>query len=191
MKKLLFIALLFLSTTQSFADLLLRSDPVGGGDRLEALAKALSNGHYADDSDSVNSGNGKSASVNIKIGKPASSNHDWEYYCNKDRFNGSKSCYLARSDLVVLVLNGRVSVFVGNKNYPRSSSAIKIDNNKTIYGYEGMSQSPNSVVAQLKSGRVAYTRFKRWPYEYNVDGEVDLTGFTQSFNNMMSWYKRL
>lgn len=117
----------------------------------------------------------------------------WSYSCKKDKFNKSKSCYLhrARSDVMVGVYNGQHSVYVGRDHYPRSRSAIKIDNNVPVYGYEGSSHTPQKVIEQMKKGKVAYTRYQEWPYEYNQDGEVDLTGFTEKYNEMLEEYKKL
>ena len=117
----------------------------------------------------------------------------WSYSCKKDKFNGSKSCYLhrANSDLMVGIYNGQHSVYVGRDHYPRSQSVIKIDSNTPIYGYEGSSSTPQKAIEQMKRGKIAYTRYKEWPYDYHQDGEVDLTGFTEKYNEMMEEYKKL
>ena len=43
----------------------------------------------------------------------------------------------------------------------------------------------------MKKGKVAYTRYKEWPYEYNKDGEVELEGFAKKLEEMKSQYKEL
>jgi hypothetical protein len=48
---------------------------------------------------------------------------------------------------------------VGRDHYPRSQSAIKIDSNTPIYGYEGSSSTPQKAIEQMKRGKVAYTRY--------------------------------
>lgn len=117
----------------------------------------------------------------------------WSIGCSKDKFNGSKVCSLSKlhNDVMVNIINGKYSVYVGGNHYPRTQSAIKIDDNNPIYGYEGSSQAPQKVIEQMKNGRIAYTRYKEWPYEYNKDGEVDLIGFTEAFNQMLEEYKKL
>ena len=92
---------------------------------------------------------------------------------------------------MVGIYNGQHSVYVGRDHYPRSQSVIKIDSNTPIYGYEGSSSTPQKAIEQMKRGKVAYTRYKEWPYDYNQDGEVDLTGFTEKYNEMMEEYKKL
>lgn len=117
----------------------------------------------------------------------------WQVSCSKDKFNGSKKCslYKNHSNLMVNYINGKPSVYVGRNHYPRTKSAIKIDGNQTIYGYEGLSQIPQKVVEQMKKGKIAHTRYHEWPYEYNKDGEVDLTGFTEKYDEMMKQYQAL
>lgn len=117
----------------------------------------------------------------------------WSISCSKDKFNGSKVCSLSKlhNAVMVNIINGKYSVYVGGNHYPRTQSVIKIDYNNPIYGYEGSSQTPQKVIEQMKNGRIAYTRYKEWPYEYNKDGEVDLIGFTEAFNQMLEEYKKL
>lgn len=117
----------------------------------------------------------------------------WKSNCSKDRFNSTKSCSLTKpySDVMVTIINGRYGVYVGRKHYPRTQSAIKIDENTPAYGYEGTSDTPQKIIEQMKDGKVAYTRYKEWPYEYNKDSEVDLTGFNEAFNQMLEEYKKL
>ncbi|EOR06443.1 hypothetical protein [Acinetobacter tandoii] len=118
---------------------------------------------------------------------------DWNINCTKDKFNGKKICSLSKyhSDLMVNIINGKYSVYIGRDHYPNSQSAIKIDENTPIYGDEGLSQTPQKAIEQMKKGKVAYTRYKEWPYEYNQDGETDLTGFSEKFSEMLENYKKL
>lgn len=117
----------------------------------------------------------------------------WKSNCSKDKFNNTKSCSLNKSysDVMVTIINGRYGVYIGRKHFPRTQSAIKIDENAPIYGYEGISNTPQKAIEQMKNGKVAYTRYKEWPYEYNKDGEVDLVGFKEAFNQMLEEYKKL
>ena len=117
----------------------------------------------------------------------------WNANCSKDRFNGLKSCSVSSyaSDIFVYFSKGQYSILIGRNHYPRTSSAIKIDENATIYGYEGVSQTPLKVLKQMINGKVAYTRYKEWPYEYNKDNEVKLDGFAEALEKMKSDYDRL
>lgn len=116
---------------------------------------------------------------------------DWYPVCNKDRFNGSKICTISKDTVLVTLKDGSYAVSVGKLHFPRSKSAIKIDNNATIYGYEGISQSPNKVIEQLKKGKKVFIRYQEWPYEHNRDSEIDLTGFPEKFEEMLELYRRL
>jgi hypothetical protein len=115
----------------------------------------------------------------------------WNISCRKDRFDGTKMCFMNSDSIMVGIVNGNYSVYVGGDHYPNTASAIKIDNNPAIYGFEGHSKTPLKVIEQMKKGRIAYTRYKKWPYEYNRDGEVDLSGFTLKFNELVQRYKSL
>lgn len=115
----------------------------------------------------------------------------WDISCKKDRFNGVKSCFMNLNDVMVGIINGRYSVYIGSNHYPGSLSAIKVDSSETIYGYEGLINKPIVVIEQMKKGKIAYTRYKKWPYDLNRDNEVDLSGFTQQFIEMLKRYKSL
>lgn len=116
---------------------------------------------------------------------------DWYPVCNKDRFNGSKTCTLSKDTVLVMLKDGTYAVSVGKRHYPRSKSAIKIDNHATIYGYEGILESPKKVIEQLKQGKKVFTRYQEWPYQHNRDSEIDLTGFPEKFEEMLELYRRL
>ncbi|MFW1850310.1 hypothetical protein ACG9XR_07005 [Acinetobacter guillouiae] len=119
-------------------------------------------------------------------------NPDWVYSCKKDRFTNDKSCYLFKKDLSLIYLNGVFGVVVGGNHFPSSTGSLKIDKNATLNAKEGKFFSNTlSIINQLKNGKVAYTRYKKWPYEYNVDNEVELEGFKKSFDEMIAAYKKL
>jgi hypothetical protein len=128
-----------------------------------------------------------------KYGKFTVEKKTYNYACSKDKFDGKKSCSLnkSHSDVMVSIFDGQHSVYVGRDHYPRSQSAIKVDSNTPIYGYEGSSNTPKKVIEQMKNGKIAYTRYREWPYDYNRDGEVDLTGFAEKYNEMLEKYKEL
>ncbi|WP_445536133.1 hypothetical protein [Acinetobacter sp. G18] len=117
----------------------------------------------------------------------------WDVSCKKDAFEGKKICSVSKNGLMVLLIDGRFAVGVGRHHYPRSSSAIKIDDNVSYSGKEGIINPlySNLIIKQMKDGKRAAIRYREWPYDYNKDSEVDLTGFTKKFNEMLDWYKKL
>ncbi|WP_180044196.1 hypothetical protein [Acinetobacter sp. YH16039] len=144
--------------------------------------------------------NNRSRYNNLKVEKvtyyPDSSIHryelpTWLINCEKKKFDHMKICYMNEGDLWVFIINGRYSVSVGSNHYPRSKGGLRIDNSSAIYGYEGELPKPLSLIEKLKKGKVAYTRYQEWPYEYNKDGEVSLKDFTKQFNEMLKQYKEL
>lgn len=158
-------------------------------DILDALTKNLAAGSYSQDATAENETELKQ--LNVKLDKDFFTK--WDVDCSKDRFNATKRCSLSKysSNLLVMKVNGRYSVYVGRNHYPRSQSALKVDNNSTMYGYEGIIRNPEKAIEQLKKGKVAYTRYSEWPYDYNLDGEVDLNGFSEKFEEMLILYKQL
>ena len=115
----------------------------------------------------------------------------WWVNCHKKKFDNMKVCSMSEGDLWVFLINGRYSVSVGSDHYPRSKGGLRIDNSSAIYGYEGELPKPLSIIERLKKGKVAYTRYQEWPYEYDKDGEVSLKNFTKQFNEMLKQYKNL
>lgn len=117
----------------------------------------------------------------------------WYSNCTKDKFNGIKSCTLNTNfgDIIIYYAHSKYAVWVGRNHYPNTQSAIKIDNNATIYGHEGDSNTPLKVIEQMKKGKVAYTRYKEWPYLSNKDNEAGLEGFSEALDEMKTKYSVL
>lgn len=159
----------------------------GGVDRLEQLSKTLSQGSYQQDSEL------DSPVVNIRLRtqQPKNPLYEWVVNCSKDRFDNTKRCYLERKDLAVILVNGNYYILIGTNHYPRSKSALKIDNNKTLYGTEGIISSSKIAIEQMKRGGVAYTRYREWPYDFNRDDDVDLSGFREGLREMQQQYSKL
>lgn len=148
-----------------------------------------SNRTYKDFEEDIKSKSERGASVH----EYNSSFDDWHITCKRDRFDGTKMCLMLKrnEDVSVMIMNGKYHVFVGRDHYPRTQSAIKIDNNATIYGYEGVFKNSPEIIEQMKRGRVVYSRYKEWPYDYNKDNEMSLLGFTEKYNEMRAKYREL
>ena len=185
-------------------------------DRIEQLTRTLAQGEYshahvpATATIAISESESESESEitptrysNLKVEKknyyPDSNIHtlpkiqtsSWSVNCEKTKFDNMKICDMNAGDLWVFLINGRYSVSVGSNHYPRSKGGLRIDNSKAIYGYEGDLPKPLSIIERLKKGKIAYTRYQEWPYEYNKDGEVSLKDFTKQFNEMLKQYKNL
>lgn len=115
----------------------------------------------------------------------------WVVNCRKKNFDNKKICYMKAGDLWVFLINGKYSVNVGSNHYPRTKGGLRIDNGSAIYGYEGELPKALSIIERLKKGKVAYTRYQEWPYQYDTDEEVNLKDFTKQFNEMIKQYKNL
>lgn len=119
-------------------------------------------------------------------------NNGWDVSCRKDAFNGSKVCTVSKGGLMVLLIDGRYVIGVGKNHYPGSSSAIKIDDNVPYLGKEGIINPiyANLIVKQMKDGKKAVIRYREWPYDYNIDTEIDLIGFSKKLNEMLERYRK-
>lgn len=121
-------------------------------------------------------------------------NYDREWNmggCQKDRFSGVKSCEIRNRNLTVMKRKGKILVFVVGSDYPGENAAIKIDNNKTFYGKEGVFSETNQIISQMSKGNIAYTRAIKWPYLLPRDNEVDLTGFKEAYSKMLKEYNAI
>lgn len=176
-------------------------------DRIEQLTRTLAQSSYAESNDIDIPSEPKSEitiyslkdRVEKKTYSPNTRNlHNYNYTpptwwinCYKKKFDNMKVCSMIAGDLWVFLINGRYSVSIGSNHYPRSKGGLRIDNSSAIYGYEGDLPKPLSIIERLKKGKIAYTRYQEWPYEYNKDGEVSLKDFTKQFNEMLKQYKNL
>lgn len=111
--------------------------------------------------------------------------------CKVDRFNGKKSCEVRKDILYVVNLSGKTSVMIIGADYPNKQSAIKIDENATIYGVEGLFDNDQKIINQLLKGKTAYVRYVEWPYSYNKNIEIDLSGFKEAYQEMKKEYAAL
>lgn len=116
----------------------------------------------------------------------------WRFIkCEKDRFNGTKFCGMENKDLLVSIYNGKLGILIGSNHYPRSRSALKIDNGKTYYGYEGEFKNETIFLNLLLNGKTAYTRYMEWPYQLNIDNEISLDGFSEAYQELKNRYSKL
>ena len=111
--------------------------------------------------------------------------------CKVDRFDGKKTCEVRNDRLYVVNLSGKTSVMIIGADYPNKQSAIKIDENATIYGVEGLFDNDQKIINQLLKGKTAYVRYVEWPYSYNKDIEIDLSGFKEAYQEMKKEYASL
>ena len=215
--KHLFLKLSVVMLTLYFLAMSVSADPVDNQDTVDRRVILSADGSFTDEINTVENSKiqlrssneetlppptKESKYSNLKVVKktyyPDTLIHSYDYEpetwlinCNKKKFDNTKICYLKEGDLWVFLINGRYSVSVGSDHYPRSKGGLRIDNSSAIYGYEGELPKPLSIIERLKKGQVAYTRYQEWPYEYNTDGEVNLKGFTEKFNEMLKRYKNL
>ncbi|MCU4539641.1 hypothetical protein KTJ16_00405 [Acinetobacter bereziniae] len=116
----------------------------------------------------------------------------WRFIkCEKDRFNNSKYCGMINKDLLVSIYNGKFGILIGGNHYPRSRSALKFDNGKTYYGYEGEFKNEAIFLNLLLNGKTAYTRYMEWPYQLNIDNEISLDGFSEAYQELKNRYSKL
>lgn len=115
----------------------------------------------------------------------------WLINCSKKEFDNIKICSLRGDDLIVYLIDGKYSLRVGLNHYPRTRAGFRVDNGKSIYGYEGDFSNSSALLNQLKKGKFVYTRYQKWPYLSNIDKKTDLDGFNENFKEMLHKYKEL
>lgn len=115
----------------------------------------------------------------------------WFISCYKKEFDNTKVCHLHGGDLWVYLINGKYSVSVGSDIYPGTRAGFRVDNGKSVYGYEGDFSNPLVLINQLKKGKFVYTRYQEWPYLAHIDKKTDLEDFNEKFNEMLNQYKML
>ncbi|AZM38553.1 hypothetical protein EJP75_08345 [Acinetobacter baumannii] len=182
MKKFVLVGL-FLSSSAFASD----------SDRLNELSRTLVDGSYTP-SEKILLPDVSSQQVELKektVGLP-------DYYtkwslgiCQKDRFTNEKSCEIRKNELMVRISNGKTYVWILGADYPNKSAALKIDENKTFYGNEGNFKDSGAIIKQMKSGKVAYIRYSKWPYLLNNDKEIGLDGFADLYQILLSEYKTI
>lgn len=171
----------FLSFILNFG-LIFFSSNVNANNRLERLTETLTKSNY-DDSDLIGF---SSLVVGLK------SENEWHFWeCEKDHFNNDKKCSMSKKNLIVLILNGKTFIQIGANHFPHESSAIKIDNNRTIYGKEGIFRNNNQILNEMLSGKKAAIRFVEWPKSYNIDDEIDLIGFSEAYQKLKMDYRNI
>lgn len=130
--------------------------------------------------------------VKVTYNYEVEQNNGWAFIkCEKDRFNNSKYCGMINKDLLVSIYNGKFGILVGGSHYPRSRSALKFDNGKTYYGYEGEFKNETIFLNLLLNGKTAYTRYMEWPYQVNIDNEISLDGFSEAYQELKNRYSKL
>ena len=158
--------------------------------RLEQLSEVLANGS----NNLFDSNELPKLSIELKEKTIDIGNYDREWNiggCQRDRFSGIKSCEIRNRNLTVMKRNGAILVFVLDSDYPGKNAAIKIDNNKTFYGKEGVFNETDKIISQMSKGNIAYTRAIKWPYLLPRDNEVELTGFKEAYSRMLKEYNAI
>ena len=150
--------------------------------RLEQLSKTLSNGNYTHPDFSP------SDRVNVSL-----KDEDKWYFarCDKDHFNADKKCSMIHNGIIVLILNNKTFIMIGGNHFPHTQSAIKVDDNQTEYGKEGIFKNNNLILSQMLKGQRLAFRFVEWPRNYNVDETIELKGFTDAYHKLKLDYQNI
>ncbi|WP_312056818.1 hypothetical protein [Acinetobacter courvalinii] len=111
--------------------------------------------------------------------------------CGKDRFNGERSCELSKDELMIRLANGKTYVWVLGADYPGKKAAIKVDGNKTFWGYEGNFPNTKPIIDQMLKGRAVFIRYSKWPYLANNDKEISLDGFAKAYSDLKNQYSAI
>lgn len=180
MKNLIIILIGFLVSTLTFADLIDTPNPTST-DRLDQLSKAVEQGSYSS----------SDYDAEVIENKNISSAGEWLFSCEKDRFTEDKICFLFQKDLTVFLCNGVYFISVGPHDFSTSEIFLKIDETRALHTKKPVFSNALWIINNLKKGKIVYTRYKRFPNQDNIDDEIDLSGFSKKFDEMLKRYKQL
>lgn len=154
---------------------------------IEDLTKTLASGSYSVDS------NKNHKEDDLPVLNMDSAADEWKINCSKEKIYNKKRCIMFKlnKDVIVSIFDGKKAVYVGSNHYPKTESIIKIDDLQPVYGLEGDTNTPQKVINQMLKGAKAYTRYVEWPYNYNKDSELDLSGFSDKYAEMLELYNSL
>lgn len=118
----------------------------------------------------------------------------WKVACGKDKITDEKTCRLGLFNFAMIYSKGK---FTASTSYEvkkldfRQKQYIRIDNNKAFSTSTLFTGSQlNSLIQQMKHGKLAYTRFYEWDGEM-YEETLSLYGFSEAYNYMLYAYKNL
>lgn len=107
----------------------------------------------------------------------------WMRTCQQDMMIDARSCFVHSGDLWITVgANGVRHISIGAEHFPRSTVALRVDDRPArvalANGWAGA--KARTMVADMLAGKVLKTRYWRWPYRIDIDGEVDAAGLKEA-----------
>ena len=118
----------------------------------------------------------------------------WNVNCLRDKITDKKSCVLYKFSFAILYMDGTLSATASddlNKLDYHQKQYVRVDSNKALSAstlFTG--QQFNTLVAQMKKGELARTRFYEWGGE-RYEETLSLFGFTEAYKYMLYAYKNL
>jgi hypothetical protein len=115
----------------------------------------------------------------------------WKITCKNDPIHDIRTCHGIKGDLIVLLQrSGRLNIDVvgSDDQYPGSHVYVRVDRRKPHSAGEGGWSNADAwrIVDELKTGKIAITRYTNWPHNRLIDTEISLDGF----NEMMQTLQR-
>lgn len=111
--------------------------------------------------------------------------------CKRDIFEDKRSCAMSKNGVIIMILNGHEYVSVGRDHFPFRQSAIKIDNNPTVYGTEGVFKENTKIIKQMLKGKILHYRYYEFPKDYYIDKSISLDDFKQAYENLWQKYREI
>lgn len=111
--------------------------------------------------------------------------------CERDIFEDKRSCVMSKDDVLIMIINDYEYVSVGRNHFPFRQSAIKIDNNPTIYGTEGIFKENTNIIKQMLKGKILHYRYYEFPKDYYIDKSISLDDFKQAYENLWQKYRTI
>mgnify|MGYP003384490576 CR=1 FL=1 len=116
----------------------------------------------------------------------------WTVDCYRELLKRTRWCFVRSGQLWIHVPErGGRSVTIGTDHFPGSTVSIRIDDGPVqTFSAQGDGELPapatTRTIAALTKGRVAVTRFMKWPHRTWKDEETDLGGLREALD-FASW----
>lgn len=120
---------------------------------------------------------------------------NWSVRCRVDRIDDTRRCFINKEGLTVGIWKDSTPyISIGSSHYPGSSITVRVDKNQPVVASERSGFSPaqsQDVLNQLKISSSLITRYQEWPYESNVDKNIDLYGFNEAWDFLKIVYNSI
>ena len=119
--------------------------------------------------------------------------HNWGTLCVVDGMDDTHWCYIQKRYLKIGIWrDGSPIIHVGEKHFPSSQIAVRVDKDTPISATENVGFNPEQIIemlASFKRGQNVLVRYQEWPNKFNKDTNIDLYGFNEAWEILNKLYQ--